>query len=181
MIQLFKRFIRDFRKEDGTASIEFIFIVPMLMTIFMASCESGYFMVRHVMLERAVDMTMRDLRLGLINSPDVNKVRTLICTRAVVLKDCLAETKIEVQPFSAVTNANQPCLERAAKLDPLVEKIENKDKFERGGGNELMLVRVCVRQDAMFPTTGVGLGLDPGGRYGGYALITRSAFVNEPT
>ncbi len=181
MKRLLARLFLDFRKEDGTASIEFVFIVPLLMTIFMASCESGYFMVRHVMLERAVDMTMRDLRLGLIVSPDVGKVRALICTRAVVLHDCLAETKIALEVFSTVPNPIQPCVERAAKLNPAVETNENKDRFAIGEGSELMLVRVCVRQDAMFPSTGVGLGLDPGGKYGGYALTARSAFVNEPS
>jgi hypothetical protein len=181
MIRLFTRFIRDFRKEDGTASIEFVFIVPMLMTIFMASCESGYFMVRHVMLERAVDMTMRDLRLGLLGTPGPDQLRTLICSRAVVLHDCMANTKIELQPISSTTFAMptipETCKERSATINPLVDPPET---VILGGGSELMLVRVCARQNAMFPTTGVGLGLQKDA-LGGYALIARSAFVNEPS
>ena len=50
----------------------------------------------------------------------------------------------------------------------------------RGGGSEPVLVRVCVRQDAMFPSTGVGLGLQQDAQ-GGYALVARSVFVNDPT
>jgi hypothetical protein len=42
-----------------------------------------------------------------------------------------------------------------------------------------MLVRVCVVQDAMFPTTGIGLGLPKDGQ-GGYGLISTTAFVTEP-
>ena len=177
MIRLLKRFVRDFRKEDGTASIEFVFIVPMLMTIFMASCESGYFMVRHVMLERAVDMTMRDLRLGLLGNVDHNQLRTLMCSRSVVLKNCLTNLKIELRPVSSTTFAMpatpETCVDRTNNIDP-------PTTFNRGVGNELMLVRVCVRQDAMFPSTGVGLGLQQDAQ-GGYALVARSAFVNEPS
>jgi hypothetical protein len=42
-----------------------------------------------------------------------------------------------------------------------------------------MLVRVCVTQDAMFPTTGIGLHL-PKDAKGGYGLVAVSAFVTEP-
>ncbi len=49
-----------------------------------------------------------------------------------------------------------------------------------GQQNDVMLVRVCVIQDAIFPTSGIGLGLSVDS-LGGYALISRSAFVVEPT
>lgn len=177
MIRHFKRFVRDFRKEDGTASIEFVFIIPMLMTVFMASCESGYFMVRHVMLERAVDMTMRDLRLGLLGNVNQNDLRTLMCSRSVVLHDCAANLKIELQPVSMTTfvmpATPETCVDRTDNIDP-------PTTYNPGGGSEMMLVRVCVRQDAMFPSTGVGLGLEQDAQ-GGYALVARSAFVNEPS
>ena len=37
MTRFLKRLARGFRREDGTASIEFVMAVPVLMTIFMAS------------------------------------------------------------------------------------------------------------------------------------------------
>jgi hypothetical protein len=43
-----------------------------------------------------------------------------------------------------------------------------------------MLIRVCVVQDALFPTTGIGLGLPKEGN-GGYGVVAVSAFVTEPT
>jgi Flp pilus assembly protein TadG len=177
MIRFFRRLIRDFRKEDGTASIEFVFIVPMLMTIFMASCESGYFMVRHVMLERAVDMTMRELRLGMLGNVTHNQLRTIMCSRTVVIHNCATNLKIELVPISSTTFAMpvvpETCVDRVSNIDP-------PTGFNQGVGSELMLVRVCARQDAMFPSTGVGLGLDKD-PLGGYALVARSAFVNEPS
>lgn len=177
MMRFLKRLIRTFRAEDGTASIEFLFAIPTLMVIFMASAESGYFMVRHIMLERAVDMTMRDLRLGLLGNVEHNDLRTLMCSRTVVIHDCEANLKIELQPVNtstwAMPNTPATCVDRTDNIDP-------PTSYSRGGGSELMLVRVCVRQDAMFPSTGVGLGLEQDAQ-GGYALVARSVFVNEPS
>lgn len=177
MIRMLRRLRRDFRKEDGTASIEFLFAIPVMMTIFMASFESGYFMIRHVMLERSVDVTMRELRLGLLGNISHNGLRTLLCNRAVVLGDCNTNLKIEMQPVStsAWTMPGTPttCVDRAVPIDPVTT-------FVRGGGSEPVLVRVCVRQDTMFPSTGIGLGLQKDG-LGGYALLARSVFVNEPS
>lgn len=177
MIRFLKRLFRDFRREEGTASIEFMFAIPTLMVIFMASCESGYFMVRHVMLERSVDMTMRELRLGLLGNIDHNALRTLICSRTVVLHSCATNLKIELTPVStstwALPTAPPTCIDRSVAIEPLTTYI-------RGGGSEPVLVRVCVRQNAMFPSTGVGLGLQQDAQ-GGYALVARSVFVNEPT
>jgi hypothetical protein len=40
-------------------------------------------------------------------------------------------------------------------------------------------MRVCILQDLIFPTTGIGLGL-PQDASGGIGLITETAFVTEP-
>jgi hypothetical protein len=177
MIRLLTHLWQNFRKEDGTASIEFVFAIPVLMVVFMASCESGYFMVRHVMLERAVDMTMRDLRLGLLGNISHDDLRTLMCSRAVVLHNCSTNLKIELTPISTATwalpTAAPTCIDRSIAIEPVTT-------FVRGGGSEPVIVRVCVRQNAMFPSTGVGLGLQQDAQ-GGYALVARSVFVNEPT
>lgn len=177
MIRFLKRLARDFRREDGTASIEFLFAIPTLMVVFMASCESGYFMVRHVMLERAVDMTMRDLRLGLLGDISHNDLRTLICSRTVVIHNCASNLKIELTPISTTTWAlpttPPTCIDRSVAIEPVTTYV-------RGGSSEPVIVRVCARQNAMFPSTGVGLGLQQDAQ-GGYALVARSVFVNEPT
>lgn len=177
MIRLMRRLARVWAKEDGTASIEFMFAVPILMTIFMASFEAGMFMARHVMLERSVDMTMRDLRLGLLGNVSHNDLRTLMCENAVMLHDCNSMLKIELTPVSTTTwdmpNTPETCVDRAVPIEPVTNYV-------LGGGSEPVVVRICVRQDAMFPSTGIGLAL-PKDSMGGYALVARSVFVNEPT
>ena len=177
MIRCVKRLTHAFRREDGTAALEFVLAVPLLITIFMASFESGLLMIRSIMLEQSVDMTMRELRLGHYTLPDAALLKTEICKRTVIFKDCEANITIEMTRINtsnwALPASGVACIDRAQELQPVLA-------FQRDQQNDVMLVRVCVVQDALFPTTGIGLGLPKDG-HGGYGVITTSAFVTEPT
>lgn len=177
MIRLFSNALRRFgRREDGTAAIEFAMTVPLLMMIFMASFESGFLMIRSIMLEQSVDMTMRELRLGHLPLATAATLKDEICSRSVILSNCEDNITIEMRRISTTSwdlpTNNVACMDRVEDIDPAVV-------FEQGQQNDVMLVRVCVVQDAMFPTTGVGLGL-PKDDQGGYGLITTTAFSIEP-
>ena len=44
-----------------------------------------------------------------------------------------------------------------------------------------MLLRICLKEEPMFPTSIIGAGLISAGEEdGSYALMTTSVFVNEP-
>lgn len=177
MIRLLKRLMHGFRREDGTAALEFVIAVPLLITIFMASFESGLLMIRSIMLEQSVDMTMRELRLGHYTLPDAELLKTEICTRTVIFKDCEANITIEMTRISTLTwalpTSSVVCIDRSEDIQPVTA-------LQIGQQNDIMLVRVCVVQDAMFPSTGIGLGLPKDGN-GGYGVIATTAFVTEPT
>lgn len=177
MIGSMKRLRRRMWREDGTASMEFVLMVPLFITIFMASFESGLLMVRSILLDQAVDITMRELRLGHLNLPDEDMLRTQICSRTIIFADCEANMLVELDRVST-SNWQMPaeptqCVNRDEEIDPVVS-------LQIGQQNDVMLLRICVIQDAIFPTTGIGLGLSVDAN-GGYALISRSAFVVEPT
>lgn len=164
------------RRDDGTASVEFALTVPLLIAIFMASFESGFLMVRSIMLEQSLDMTMRELRLGHYTLPTAALLKSEICRRSVILKDCDNNITIEMVRIST-TAWNLPtsritCVNRDEDIQPVTQ-------LQIGQQNDVMLVRVCVVQDAMFPTTGIALGL-PKDSQGGYGLVATSAFVTEP-
>lgn len=177
MNRFLKRALRRFRKEDGTAAIEFALSVPILMTIFMASFESGVLMLRSIMLEQSVDMTMRELRLGHYPLPDGPLLKDEICKRSVILKDCEDNIVIEMIRINtanwALPTNRVACVNREEEIIPVTA-------LQIGQQNDVMLVRICVVQDALFPTTGIGLGL-PKDSQGGYGLVAVSAFVTEPT
>lgn len=177
MIRTMLRRLGRFGRDDaGTAAIEFAMTVPLLITIFMASFESGFLMVRSIMLEQSVDMTMRELRLGHYPLPSAEIIKDEICKRSVILSNCednivIEMTRINTANWTLPTN-RVACVNREEDFIPVTI-------YERPTQNDVMLVRVCVVQDAMFPTTGIGLGLPKDGQ-GGYGLISTTAFVTEP-
>jgi hypothetical protein len=166
-----------FGREDGTASMEFVLMVPLFIMVFMASFESGLMMIRSIMLDQAVDVTMRDLRLGHYTLPTEDTLRTAICSRTVIFSDCEANMLIELDRVStadwAMPDTPTQCINRDEEIDPVVA-------LQIGQQNDIMLIRVCEVQNAIFPSTGIGLGLSVDSQ-GGYELIARSAFVVEPT
>jgi hypothetical protein len=79
--------------------------------------------------------------------------------------------RIDTATFAMPTIA-AGCVDHALPIDPLTT-------INTGEGNQIMLMRVCVIQDPVFPTTGIGLRL-PKDSSGGYGLLAATAFVNEP-
>ncbi len=167
---------RLFRREDGNATIEFVLLFPALITLFLMVVETGVLMTRSVMLDRAVDMSMRELRLGTLTPMTAEGLKKSICDNAVIISDCKNVLTLELRPISTSTwtplGGAATCVDRSQNIKPVLE-------FKPGIQNEMMLVRVCAVFDPFFPTTGLAaqIKLDSSG---GYALVAMSAYVNEP-
>ena len=177
MIRLLKFIRRGWRDETGVATVEFLFALPVLMAVFTASFESGLFMTRQIMLEQSLDMVMRELRLGHYVAPDAALLKTEICSRTVIFNDCEANLTIEMQKISTTSftmpSTTATCVDTAEEIQPVLI-------LQTGQQNDLMIVRACIRLTAMFPTTGIGLGLNKDST-GAYGIVAMSAFSNEPT
>jgi len=173
LTRLLSRFVGE---ERATASVEFVLTVPVLMLIFMSSFESGLLMTRQILLEQSLDQVMRDLRLGKVAQPGALAIKNRICARSIIFTDCAASTTVELTPVNSTSWTLPGVKTRCIARDEDVQPVTN---FVPGAENEMMLVRVCVVQDAMFPTTGLGASLPLDGQ-GGYGLLAVSAFVNEP-
>lgn len=177
-----RRALARFRKEDGNASVEFVVVFPVLFLMLVNAAESGYMLARSVMLDRALDMTIRSLRLGLLPGIQHDQLKGMICDDAALkntslLYDCRNILKLELRPIDTVTfeplNNSPTCVDRNPGA------IQPVNEFRLGAKNELMLVRACAVVDPIFPLTGVGFHL-PKDSSGGYQLVAMSAFVNEP-
>lgn len=178
MKRFINRLARGWREENGVASVEFLFALPVLMLIFTASFETGMVMTRSIMLEQSLDMVMRDLRLGHLVAPDNDLLKEEICEKTVIFKDCENSLMLELQRVSTATfampTADAACVDREEEIQPVVV-------LQIGQDNDLMLVRACIVQDVMFATSHLGLkGLrdNPNGDYG---IVAVSAFSNEPS
>jgi hypothetical protein len=173
MRRFFRRAAKD---ESGTATIPFVIFLPFFLTLVISSLEMGLLMMRHVMLERALDLAVRDLRLGIWVPASNIDLKQRICNYAGILPDCMNAVLVELRPVSKITwqplSSGPVCVDRTAQVQPLTE-------FITGTSNDMMLVRACVKVEPMFPMTGIGFSL-PKDASGAYSLVSSTAFVNEP-
>ncbi len=176
----FRRWARAFRSENGNATIQFAIMFPIFLSIFLSSFEFSIMMIRQMTLERAVDRTVRELRLGQLLNPTQDTIRDTICARATLLSECgESNLMIEMIPIDTATwtpmSATATCRNRN-----LSDPISPPADFTRPGTeNELVIIRVCAVVTPIFPTTRLGMTLHRS-ELGGYALASSSAFVNEP-
>jgi hypothetical protein len=168
---------RFWRREDGAATVEFVILFPVFISLFISSFELGLYMTRQVMLDRATDLTVRALRLGQFDDPTQELLRHNICQRSAIIADCDNKLVIEMTRIPTTTWETLPtsaqCVERAEDIEEL------ELKFDSGQPNDLMLIRVCALLRPVFPTTYLGLRMPNFGQY--YALVSTAAFANEPS
>lgn len=176
MTRLLNSLSRLWRREDGTASIEFVILFPMFFSIMISSIEMGVILTRQVMLDRAVDLAVRNMRLGVYPNVTHAVLKEAICEKASVIPNCESEMMLELQSIQApsytMPSASATCVDRSATMDPIVT-------FRDGPENELMILRVCALIDPLFPGTGLGLSITAN-TTNGFALVSTSAYVNEP-
>lgn len=170
--------LKQFRlREAGSATIEFVIALPFVLAVLYTSIDFGAVMIRQVFLDRAVDIAVREVRLGNVPSNGHDALRDMICERTVLIGNCAAGLTIELKPIDTTTWAglNDPvtCINRAQPMNPTLT-------FNPSAGNQdLMLVRVCASVDPFLSITGMVLGL--GNETGGdLRLVAISAFTNEP-
>jgi hypothetical protein len=174
--------------ERGTATIEFVILVPIILTIFFASFESSFYMIRSVLLERSVDIVVRDIRLGKLDGVNHRKLKQSICETAALVYSvdaCIDKMRIWMQPVNTATFSmvlpERNCMDKAAKIDPLLDPPATEFAF--GTDNDIMLLHICLLEQPLFPTTIVGSALvanNGNGDEENYGLVVTSVFVNEP-
>lgn len=168
-------------RSDGASSVEFVIFVPIVMSVFLATFENGITMVRKTLLDRALETTVRELRLGQINAPTAAIMEARICDRMMLITNCAANLTVELNVRNAsagtitLPTITARCVNRATQVEPVL-------LFQPGAANDLVLVRVCLVQDIIFPVSAAAGEIpnaDANGRTE-YQLISTSAFVNEP-
>lgn len=167
------RFARDTR---GTATVEFVIVAPMFLALVFSTFEAGWLMTKSMMLERGLDLVVRDIRLGLSANMTPAQFRTEVCNNTKILKNCEQTMMLEL------VNANVPAT-IAASSPMCADRTQTIDldapSFSQGNRSDILFVRACVIVDPLFPGLGLGLQL-PKDASGGFQMIAFSAFVNEP-
>lgn len=178
------RAVLDFLKDDsGEAAIEFLFIFPIIFLIFTAAFESSMYMARYAMFDRAVDQTVRQLRLGTMVNPTHQNLKRTICESGMMIESvqtCIDTMRIWMQPVNTGTFAMvappRSCVDRS---QPIVTDEPPANEYSVGTDNDIMLMRICMKGDPMFPTTAVSVKM-PVDTDGSYVMLVTTTFVNEP-
>jgi hypothetical protein len=163
------------RASEAASAVEFALVVPMLFAIIFSTFEAGWLMTQTIMLDHALDRTVRELRTGRLDGASSAAVRTSICDGALVLVNC--ETSLALEMIPIRTAADYPtdsarCIDRSVAIAPVL-------RYTAGARSEQVFVRACFVVNAITPFLGLGLGL-PKDSAGTYRIVSRSAFANEP-
>ncbi len=172
------RFLKDrFRRsEAGGVTVEFVILLPLVFYFFFLALETGLWSAREIMLRRATNLAVRDVRLATGATPDYDAMKALICERSVFDAGCLENIRIEMRAMPIADWADlggpAPCVDRDEDFDPA-------NGFLPGQQNNLMMMRVCRLFEPLLPGTGLGRQL-PEGSDGQYGVRVTTAFVTEP-
>jgi hypothetical protein len=163
------------RDTSGNATMEFVVLFPFLLYMIFTIAEVGVLMTRTVMLDRGLDIAVRDLRLGLLPGATHDDIKTIICEGAFLLGECEDTVMLNLEPltdYATFVSTGGDCVDRTSEIEPTTT-------FTPGAESEIMFVRACLVVDPLFPGSGIGAML-PKDASGGYRIIAKSAFMNEP-
>jgi len=167
---------RLWRDDSGTASVEFVFMVPLVLMFAAFSIELGAVTLRATMLERGLDIAVREVRLGTGAAPGHDDLKSMVCERALFIADCQTKLRLEMRPTD---------IRDFSPLDPVPDCVDADDPgkplrdFQPGGQNRLTLMRACVTYDPIFPRVALGKALTEGSS-GEATMVATTSFVQEP-
>jgi len=164
------------RDRRGAAAVEFALVVPVLLAVIFSTLEAGWVMLQSIMLDRALDMTVRELRIGSFVNPTQAQMRERVCERALILADCNRTLALELLPI--VNPADYPadsarCVNRSSTIEPVL-------RFNAGVRSDIVFVRACYVVSPITPGMGLALALSKDST-GAVRLVSKSAFANEPS
>lgn len=164
------------RSEEGGVTIELALLVPIVLYLFFLALETGLWSARDIMLRRATNVVVREVRLSTANPPSYEAMKERICERSFFQKGCLEGIRVEMRsmPISSWADISgaAPCVDHEESFDPA-------NSFMPGQENNLMMVRVCRLFEPLLPGTGLGRKL-PENSAGEYGVRVVTAFVTEP-
>lgn len=163
-------------EEDGNASVEFFVVFPVFVMLMLMSVELGFLTLRHTMLERGMDIAVREIRLGTGAAPQHDDIKTLICDNARFIRNCDTQLRLEMRPADI---RNFGALDAAADCTDVAQPSNPVRDFTAGQENQLMLLRACYRFDPIFPDDLLGQALTKDAN-GQAAIVAMTAFVQEP-
>ncbi|CAD0183425.1 Flp pilus assembly protein TadG [Ruegeria sp. THAF57] len=163
------------RSESGSVTVEFVLIFPAFLFFILSAVEYSLVTLQQAMLERAVDQSVRDIRLGTGSNLTHDQIKDSICNKSIMVRECGKNLRLEMIIQNAFVGVDLPpapdCTDNSEEVKPVRQ-------FKQGQSNELMILRACAKIDPVFPTSAMGRALSD--ETGQIALTATTAFVQEP-
>ena len=182
MIRSIKKHLRRFgRDEDGHMVVEFALLMPLIFTIWMSSIEMAMYQLRQNFLDSGLDMAARQVRLSTTPGLQHANVKQMVCDFSGFVENCDSNLRLEMVPvdirgFNGIAGPTD-CIDTSEPVDPLYQP-----NFTNGAEHQLMIMRVCVKFNPVFGTSGLGKEMTENGDGAGmYKMVSYSAFVQEPS
>lgn len=178
MIRAFRnRFCTHLEDEDGSVSIEFFIVVGVVISVLVVGLELGFITLRQTLLERGLDMAVREVRLGTGTDPQHDDIKELVCQNSIFIKYCednlyLEMVRDNIRSYSGLTSMPH-CTDVPAPARPVRQ-------FTPGQPNELMMMRACLKFEPIFPEAFLAQRLTTDGD-GNAVIVAVTSFVQEPS
>ncbi len=171
----FHKWRRFLRNQSGQIAIEFTVLFPILFSALLIAIELGLYTLQQTMLDRALDLAVREVRVDSTQEHSHASIKRMICDNETFFSDCDTELMLElsvVDPrgFSGFSSARN-CADRATPVNPM-------HSYNPSNGHALMLVRACYVFDPIFPVTRLWQS-GATGTENGIMMTSTSVFVQE--
>lgn len=168
-----RRFVQD---ESGVLLVPFVMWSVLILGVTVSAIEFSTVSIRHYALERALDESVREVRLGTGQEISHGDLKQAICSRTSVLPGCEETLLLEMLPVSfrewTAPPATADCVDRVASVD-------DPRSFVAGGANQVMMLRACYKFTPISPVTWLSPALQTDDQ-GAFAVVSTAAFVQEP-
>lgn len=165
------------RREEGASTIEFILYFPFIIMLMLSSIELGMIMTRHVLLDRSMDVAVREVRIGALSPVTHDTLSERVCEIIIGMPNCENDIRIEMESLDprdlTLISDDIDCVDRGDPEKPI------RSAFDVLEGNAITIIRACALFDPIFPTTGLGASIYKKSE-GAFALVSTSLFVVEP-
>lgn len=178
--------------EDGSGIVPVALWAPFMIGIAVTTVDLGAYTMRLVSLERALDQTIREVKL------DTSKVWTHaalkedICERTSVMGNCtelLTLEMISVDMRDYVSPDRQASCSDTSKLltskdgngneIPLEDRLTPARNFENGVAHQTMILRACYKYKPATPGSLLARA-NLSDENGFTAVVSTGVFVHEP-
>lgn len=178
---LFTKALNRLRKdEDAVSTVETVVMLPFILVLCSYTMDLGMLLTRNVMLERAVDVGTRDIRLGLMAVDDYDGLRKRICDEAIIIPECESRLKMQL-------NAMSPYLWEDPGKVPDCESLKTVTvteprEFDAATRNQMVFFRACAVLEPVMPGWGLSdslLSSSDGGTNRFYQVVATTTFTKE--